>query len=110
MRLSVGFVYQRMISYKNKKAFKIQISASFLKAIFEVREKCIFLMLYKDFVLGFKIKLEFEFWTPQVMPEYSIFSKCYILQGCDMSHVTNNLYFLPDMVKIYVEEYSTSWK
>ena len=63
-----------------------------------------------DFILALKMKPKFDYLTPQFMPEFSIFSKCDMLQGCDMSHVTNNLYFLHDMVQIYVEEYSTFWK
>ena len=27
------------------------------------------------------------------MPEFSIFSQCDMLQGCNISHVTNNFYF-----------------
>ena len=38
----------------------------------------------------------------------TIVSVTAILQDCDMSHVTNDLYFLHDMVQIYVEAYSTS--
>ena len=69
----------------------------------DVREKCIFRTSCGDFVLASKMKPKFEFLTPQVMPEFSIFSKCDMLQGCHMSHLTNNLCFLHDMVQIYVE-------
>ena len=62
----------------------------------------------RDFVLTSKMKPKFEFLTAQVMPEFSIFSKCDMLQGFDMSHVTNNLYILHYMAQMCLEECFTS--
>ena len=50
------------------------------------------------------MKPKFNYLTPQ----FSIFSKYDMLWGCDISYVTNDLFFLHDMVQIYVEKYSTS--
>ena len=57
-----------------------------------------------DFVLALKMKPKFDCLTPQVMPELSIFSKCDMLQGCDMSHVTNILYFFCMIWSKYMQE------
>ena len=57
------------------------------------RKMYFFQMSCEDFVLASKMKPKFKFLMLQVMPEFSIFLKCDMLQGCDMSHLTNNLYF-----------------
>ena len=92
-----GFTLEKYQCHKNKEALKIQILSSFLKLGQNPRmtsEKNVFYrMSCEDFVLASKMKPKFEFLTSRVMPEFSNFSKCDMLQGCDMSHVTNNLYF-----------------
>ena len=83
--------------HKNKAVSNNQILASFLKLGQNPRmtsEKNVFFRRScVDFVLASKMKPKFDCLTSQVMPELSIFSKCNMLQGCDMSHVRNNLYF-----------------
>ena len=81
---------------------KVQILASFLmlgQNPHMTSEKNVFFRTScRDFFLASNMKPKFEFLTPQFKPDFSIFSKFDMLQGCDMSHVINNLYFLLDMV------------